>query len=126
MEMVCVAKKETIHDAITAIGAKPESDMKGVYSLNEDPYFNIIIVNKERAYISITVSMNFGQLEIRNEKLNELNTDPTMGTHSVIQNAYLYRQIQYFDHNGICVEEVRRIIKECHANADRGYGYLIL
>lgn len=126
MEVVYMEKRETIHDVIQAIGAKPEKDMKGVYSLIQDPYYDIIIVNKERSYMSITVSRNIDKADLCCEKLNSLNTDPTMGTHSVIQNAYLYRHIQYFDQSGICSEEVSRILQECHNNSDRGFEYLTM
>lgn len=124
MEMVYMDRRKMIHDAINSIGAIPEKDMEGVYSIVQDPYLVIIIVNGERSYMSITVSRNFDNSDMHDERLNILNTDPTMGTHSVIQNAYLYRQIQYFDHSGICTEEINRIIHECRSNANKGFGFL--
>jgi endonuclease V-like protein UPF0215 family len=126
MEMVCAATKQTIHDSIQAIGGKLETDMKGVYSLMKDPYLVIIIVNTERSYLSLTVTRNFNEFQKHEERLNSLNTDPTMGSHSVIENSYLYRQIQYFDLSGICMREIKRIVAECQMNAIRGFDQLTM
>ena len=125
MEMVHIEKSETIYDAIKAIGGSPVEDMKGVYSIQIDPYLAIIIVNRERSYLSITVSRNFDKEDMHESRLNILNTDPTMGTHSVIENAYLYRQIQYYDNSGISSDEIKRILKECRRNAAKGFGFLV-